>query len=801
MDNTIIMLSLIFFLLLSFIRTTTSLGSFTSLALNQSLQDGETLVSSGGTFEVGFFSPGNSTNRYLGIWYKNVSPLTVIWVANREIPLESNSGVLKLNQNGALVILSGTNSTIWSSFNNTPGKSSNPIAQVLDSGNLVLKNTETKERNDFLWQSFDYPGDTFVPGGMKIGWDLVTRKEYFLSSWKSDDDPSEGEYFLRIVTKGYPQFFTFKGSKKIFRGGSWNGVGFSGYPTHQLSQYRQRFLLNDKQVFLECDILDKSIVSIYKLRASGLGQTYAWTNQSNTRNVISTGVQDECERFALCGANSVCILDGNLPTCECLKGYVPKFPEQWNISYWSNGCVARNVKSDCVNGSSSDGFWKYTEMKLPDTSFSWFSEILSLEDCRNKCLENCSCTSYSNLYVLDGGSGCLLWFDDMVDMRRFTQGGQDLYIRVPASELDNGRRKKMMLIIGITVGGIIFGLTCACALILRKRGVARLIYRKHYESILKKEEIYLPTFDFSVIVKATQNFSSCNKLGEGGFGPVYKGTLTNGQELAVKRLSKNSGQGLEEFKNEVVLIAKLQHRNLVKLLGCCIEEEDIMLIYEYMPNKSLDNFIFDETRRHLLEWPKRFNIICGIARGLLYLHQDSRLRIIHRDLKTSNILLDANLDPKISDFGLARTLLGDQIEANTTKVAGTYGYMPPEYAVRGHFSTKSDVFSYGVIVLEIAWRLWSEGRQLELLDEALGERFTPSEATKCIQVGLLCVQQRPEDRPNMSSVVLMLNGEKLLPNPKVPAFYIERDTIPESDALLENCMSRNEVSITVLEAR
>ncbi|XLU93877.1 hypothetical protein S245_008229 [Arachis hypogaea] len=163
MDNTIIMLSLIFFLLLSFIRTTTSLGSFISLALNQSLQDGETLVSSGGTFEVGFFSPGNSTNRYLGIWYKNVSPLTVIWVANREIPLESNSGVLKLNQNGALVILSGTNSTIWSSFNNTPGKSSNPIAQVLDSGNLVLKNTETKERNDFLWQSFDYPGDTFVP--------------------------------------------------------------------------------------------------------------------------------------------------------------------------------------------------------------------------------------------------------------------------------------------------------------------------------------------------------------------------------------------------------------------------------------------------------------------------------------------------------------------------------------------------------------------------------------------------------------------------------------------------------------
>ncbi|MED6190663.1 G-type lectin S-receptor-like serine/threonine-protein kinase SD1-1, partial [Stylosanthes scabra] len=355
-------------------------------------------------------------------------------------------------------------------------------------------------------------------------------------------------------------------------------------------------------------------------------------------------------------------------------------------------------------------------------------------------------------------------------MRMFSKkGGQDLYIRVPGSE------------------GV----------------VARNICKNK----LSQEDVDLPIFDFSVIAKATGNFANNKKLGEGGFGPVYKGILEDGRELAVKRLSERSRQGQEEFKNEVVLIAKLQHRNLVKLLGCCIQDEEKILIYEYMPNKSLDHFISDESRRKLLDWLKRFNIINGIARGLFYLHQDSILRIIHRDLKTSNILLDANFNPKISDFGLARTFLDDQVEGNTNKIAGTYGYMPPEYAVHGQFSMKSDVFSYGVIILELisgkknrefsnpdnylnllghAWRLWTNERPLEVLDEVLRERCNPAEVIRCIQVGLLCVQQRPDDRPNMLSVVLMLNGEKLLPQPKCPAFYVSCSKKLEEKSLLPN---------------
>ncbi|KAF5474690.1 hypothetical protein F2P56_006567 [Juglans regia] len=208
-------------------------------------------------------------------------------------------------------------------------------------------------------------------------------------------------------------------------------------------------------------------------------------------------------------------------------------------------------------------------------------------------------------------------------------------------------------------------------------------------------------FDFSTIEAATNKFSDNSKLGEGGFGVVYKGTLFNGQHIAVKRLSKSSGQGAVEFKNEILVVAKLQHRNLVKLLGFCFEGEEKLLVYEYVTNKSLDYFLFDPAKQGQLDWSRRYKIIEGIARGTLYLHEDSRLRIIHRDLKASNILLDDNMNAKISDFGMAKIFGVDQTQGNTSKIVGTFGYMSPEYAMHGRYSVKSDMFSFGVLVLEI----------------------------------------------------------------------------------------------------
>ncbi|KAK7280212.1 hypothetical protein RJT34_25274 [Clitoria ternatea] len=300
--------------------------------------------------------------------------------------------------------------------------------------------------------------------------------------------------------------------------------------------------------------------------------------------------------------------------------------------------------------------------------------------------------------------------------------------------------------------------------------------------------------DFTAIMAATNNFSDANKLGQGGFGSVYKGRLSNGQEVAVKRLSGNSMQGDMEFKNEVLLVAKLQHRNLVKLLGFCLERKERILVYEFVPNKSLDFLIFDQTKRAQLNWERRYKIIGGIARGLLYLHEDSRLRIIHRDLKASNILLDAEMNPKISDFGMARLFEIDQTQGNTSRIVGTYGYMAPEYVIHGQFSAKSDVFSFGVLVLEIlsgqkicgvrqgdniedlltcAWRKWREGAATSIVDPTITDG-SRNEIMRCIHIALLCVQENVSDRPNMASVVLMLNSYSVtLPLPSQPAFFID----------------------------
>ncbi|CAN8325664.1 unnamed protein product [Cochlearia groenlandica] len=304
--------------------------------------------------------------------------------------------------------------------------------------------------------------------------------------------------------------------------------------------------------------------------------------------------------------------------------------------------------------------------------------------------------------------------------------------------------------------------------------------------------------DYKSIQTATDNFAESNKIGEGGFGQVFKGTLLDGTEVAVKKLSKSSGQGEVEFKNEVVLVAKLQHRSLVKLFGFCLEGEERVLVYEYVPNKSLDYFLFDPAKQGQLDWSRRYKIIGGVARGILYLHQDSRLTIIHRDLKASNILLDADMNPKIADFGMARIFGLDQTQENTSRIVGTYGYMSPEYAMHGQYSMKSDVYSFGVLVLEIisgkknssfyqtdgahdlvsyAWKLWSNGTPLELVDPIIVESCQRNEVVRCVHIGLLCVQEDPEERPTLSTIVMMLTSNTVtLPVPRQPGLFFQSRT-------------------------
>ncbi|XP_057764808.1 cysteine-rich receptor-like protein kinase 44 isoform X2 [Salvia miltiorrhiza] len=369
------------------------------------------------------------------------------------------------------------------------------------------------------------------------------------------------------------------------------------------------------------------------------------------------------------------------------------------------------------------------------------------------------------------------------------------------------------LIIGITVPIGVTLIFIACAIIFIRRRMKR---SKAYEVAETADDISNVEslqYDFSSIRAATNDFDDANKLGQGGFGAVYKGKLQTGEEVAVKRLSKDSGQGNMEFKNEVLLVAKLQHRNLVRLLGFSMEGTERALIYEFVQNASLDQFIFDPVKRSQLDWDRRYKIIGGIAKGILYLHEDSRLKIIHRDLKASNVLLDGDMNPKIADFGMARLFKQDETQGNTSKIVGTYGYMSPEYAMHGQYSIKSDVFSFGVLVLEIVsgqrnvciqngdstedlltltWKNWREGTAANMIDPMLmNGAGSVRDMLRCMHVGLLCVQENAANRPSMASVALMLSSSTMtLPVPAEPAFYMASRYGP-MDSIFQNSKESN----------
>ncbi|WOH12075.1 hypothetical protein DCAR_0831574 [Daucus carota subsp. sativus] len=789
-------------ILVCFILSSTLVNSMAVdiIRMHQTFRDGDTITSAGGEFELGFFSPGSSTNRYLGIWYRKISRGTVVWVANRDNPLMNTSGLVQVNHKGiSLQLVDNSTGIIWSS--NTSVSMRNPVAQLLDTGNLVLREGHLSFNGvkDFIWQSFDHPGDNFLPG-MKHGIDLVTGLNWIFSSWTSVVDPSLGNFTSGLDPNGFPQFFVLKDSMIWTRIGPWNGHKFSGLPNRNPNGiFKDVFVFNEKEIYYKFHLINTNTTSAimrFVLTPTGDAKLLVWNDPQKIWMVYLSMQDSDCDRYGLCGVYGVCKINST-PRCECLRGFVPKFPEKWKAADWSSGCIR---KTDLVCGSD-EGFVKYSGLKLPDTRHSWYDSKMNLQECEMVCWKNCSCTAYAIAEFRRGGHGCILWFNDLIDIRDFTEDGQDIYVRMPSSELVISRRVKWMpefifiaAVLAVVLLGLIFFLVYKKKKLQKKESL-----KLNLETValtkIENEDPELPSFDFQSITNATSNFSQDNKLGEGGFGPVYKGMLTDGLEIAVKRLSRNSSQGLDEFKNEVSCIAKLQHRNLVTLLGCCTEKDERILIYEYMANKSLDSFIFDNNVRTTLDWPKLYNIINGIARGLLYLHQDSKLRIIHRDLKASNILLDHDMNPKISDFGIARTFVGNESEANTSRVIGTYGYMSPEYAIDGKFSVKSDVYSFGVLLIEIisgvqnrsfshpdhsfnllghAWMSYKHDKLLEVIDRTILEHSNHFEVFRVVQIGLLCVQQDPKDRPVMSQVVLMISSDMKLPRPKQPGFFTER---------------------------
>ncbi|CAJ2648785.1 unnamed protein product [Trifolium pratense] len=850
-----------FLFITSFSFLITISTSTDTLTSSQIFRTNQTLESSNGTFVLGFI-PGTNSNIYLAIWYKNINPRTIVWVANRDNPLQNNSnndGFLKISDNGNIVLLlnSSTQSDnnrnlVWSS-NQTTVTKNQVVLQLLDNGNLVLREKNVNDPTKYLWQSFDFPTDTLLPS-MNMGWNFDKKTEQYLTSWKiTGENPSTGDYSFKIDYHGLPEIFLRNDETIIYRSGPWNGERFSGVPKMEpgTDSIVFNFSLNEHGVNYSFYIENRSIFSRLVVDSSGVLQRRTWVESSKTWTTFWYAPKDQCDNYKECGPYSVCDTNAN-PVCVCVKGFSPKNEQAWKLRDGSDGCV-RNTNLDC----ESDKFYHMENVKLPETSSVFVNMTMGIDECGDLCHRNCSCTGYA--YVTTDGSGCVMWFGVLFDIRSYSDGGQDLFVRLAASDIDNsgstsGSQKKnhKAEIIGITISAVVIILGLGFIFCKRRKFLSKLNRNTDNRGSLQRsrdllmnevvvtskrggssgkrdmDDLELPMFDFKIITMATNNFIEANKLGEGGFGIVYRGRLIEGQEIAVKRLSKTSGQGLEEFKNEVKLIARLQHRNLVRLLGCCIDKDEKLLVYEYMENRSLDSILFHKARKPLLDWNTRYDIICGIARGLHYLHHDSRLRIIHRDLKTSNILLDSEMNPKISDFGIARIFGQNQTEANTLRVVGTYGYMSPEYAMDGNFSVKSDVFSFGVLVLEIisgkknrgfcytnddmnllknAWTQWREGTALKLIDSSIGDSYAQSEVLRCIHVGLLCVQERAEDRPTMPSVLLMLSSETaLMPEPRSPGFSLGGRSMnpPETDSSSskqDETWSVNQVTVTLLDAR
>ncbi|PON86655.1 S-locus glycoprotein [Trema orientale] len=521
-----------------------------TISPKQSLNDNETLVSANEIFELGFFSPSNSKNRYLGIWYKQ-APNRVVWVANRDNPITDSYGVLTISNIGELVILNQTGGAVWSS--NISSMPKNSFLQLLNSGNLVLRDNAS---TSYVWQSFDYPSDTLLPG-MKLSWNIESGQERYITSWKAPDDPSIGNCTHKIDKKELPQLVLLMGMAKKLRTGVWDGVQFSGSPlSYQVLKPLIEFDGHEWSYRFERNS-NEFLGTVITVTQSASVQILILNYGSSEWTPLYSLPIGPCGSYGHCGANGICRISKN-PMCECLEGFTPKSSEEWKALNWTSGCI-RRFPLECHRG---DWFTPLAAVKLPDLLEIWLNRSLTLEECKVECLRNCSCKAYSNSDVRNGGSGCVMWFRDLIDMTDFKQADSnlDIYIRQAATEPKAVNKSKMkkgkvtILVIAIIFGMSILILTFGC--IIWKRETNK---RERLES--KKEDIDLPIFDFATIAAATNNFSNTSMLGEGGFGPVYKvetllfwrnrkGIFSTGEEIAVKRLSKNSRQGIQEFKNE-----------------------------------------------------------------------------------------------------------------------------------------------------------------------------------------------------------------------------------------------------------
>ncbi|KAJ6836652.1 G-type lectin S-receptor-like serine/threonine-protein kinase [Iris pallida] len=762
-----------FFLLLCiFLSTGPSIASDV-LSHGQSLSGNQTLVSRQGNFELGFFTPGNSSsNYYIGIWYKKLQPQTIIWVANRESPVASPSNSkLTISATGDLVLLNHDNTPIWSSNSNLSSAGSY-LAILLDNGNLAV--TNGSDSGLYLWQSFAHPTDTWMPGGW-LGVDKITGEYQRLTSWKNSDDPAPGLFSQSMDPDGSNQYVILWNRTDIYwSSGLWNGQFFSAVPgTKESTAFNFTFIDDKDRKFASYTILDNNVITRYVVDSSGQGRQWYLFASSQKWTTVFTQPLDQCTVYSLCGNFGVCD-DKNPTVCSCPDGFHPTKVQEWDLNDWSSGC-SRRTQLKCGDG---DGFLKMVNMRLPANLEKLM--IGSDKGCELACKNNCSCHAYSY-----GSAGCSVWKGEVRNLQQRHDGdggGDTLFLRLVASDIpssSNSHRRTLAVTLGVVLSAVVLvGAAIVIAWAYRRRKQTRASEQAAEGSVIR--------FSYSTLQRMTKNFS--DKVGTGGFGSVFKGVMPNSTLIAVKKL-EGLRQGEKQFRTEVSTLGAVGHVNLVRLCGYCCERSQMLLVYEYMSGGSLDAHLFHDGCT-FLNWRTRYQIILGTARGLAYLHEKCRECIIHCDVKPDNILLDEEFCPKVSDFGMAK-LLGRDFSRVLTTMRGTVGYLAPEWISGSPITPKVDVYSFGMMLFEVVsgsrntrsseeegdhsfYPSWAareviQGNAMRLLDPKLEGVAEAEEVNNVCKVAIWCIQDSEERRPSMGQVVQILEGVLDVNMPPLPA--------------------------------
>ncbi|KAJ7298983.1 hypothetical protein O6H91_11G102400 [Diphasiastrum complanatum] len=771
---------LLFIFAPSIVSQTISLGSTLT-------PTGNLWVSPGNAFALGFYNLGQGIYSVGVFYHKQIS--TVVWTAGRNLTVTKDA-ILELGQDGNLVLYNSSSKavTVWES--KTSGQ--NVVgADMNDTGNFVLVNSSSQ----FVWQSFQYPTDTLVPGQqLMTGTNLSTVQA----------DSSISTYTLTLETNGNLSLY-WKNDLSY-----WGSDTSSAYSNLSVSGNSPKLGLSldsngRLQLVANSSVLANWLSSDYgpnplrrlTLDADGNLRIYSWAAESGSWIVMWQAVENQCDVYGWCGSYGLCTYNIGAPICNCPAGFKPLDSQQP-----TKGCKFIDADIATCGGGSQVVSLNHTVL------FAYESDNFLVSDndegCKSGCLKDPTCVAA--IVPNDGAGKCRQKRSHFISGYQFPFLQATSYLKVcnlptgpatpgvsecsPAPKSSKGSRIGIVIGTTCTFAVTILLEVCVWGFCCRRRITFRGPLSNY--AVLDFASGAPIKFTYRELQSATKNFS--NKLGEGGFGAVYKGTLLNKTTVAVKKL-EGIQQGEKEFRMEVAIIGSTHHINLVHLVGFCSEGSHRLLVYDYMANLSLDRYLFSDSEltKPLLNWKTRFNIALGTARAIAYLHEECRDCIIHCDIKPENILLDEHLSAKVSDFGLAKLLKEGHGRTQTT-VRGTRGYLAPEWLTDLPITTKSDVFSFGMVLLEIisgrrnydpsmdsdkskfptwAFHQFEAGQIMSIVDERLHGELESNQLERAVQVSFWCIQDQASHRPSMSKVVQMLEGNILLGEPPMPKSFDE----------------------------